>query len=115
MSLYPSLEDMMVDQMAKVIQVPCLKLTRKIIHLSSQAQQSVTPAVSAIPRQVEVAALPYPVTASSAYPGLAEYMGLELTEDIIRANMPEYLPSNQVSNTTSSALSKNFLCLQFSN
>merc|ERR1712183_1265098 len=25
----------------------------------------------------------------------AEYMGLELTEDIIRANMPEYLPSNQ--------------------
>ena len=99
MSLYPSLEDMMVDQMAKVSHVPCLKLTRKIIYLSSQAQQSVTPAVSAIPRQVEVAALPYPVTASSAssaYPGLAEYMGLELTEDIIRANMPEYLPSNQV-------------------
>merc|ERR1719471_732449 len=81
--------------MAKVIQVPYLKLTRKIIHLSSQAQQSVTPAVSAIPRQVEMAALPYPVNASSAYPGLAEYMGLELTEDIIRANMPEYLPSNQ--------------------
>ena len=52
---------------------------------------------SAMPRQV-AADLPYPATAPSAYPGLAEYMGLELTEDIIRANMPEYLPSNQVSN-----------------
>ena len=82
MSLYPSLEDMMVDQMA-------------------QAQQTLAPA--AVPSQAsQVAALPYPSapSSSSTYPGLAEYMGLELTEDIIRANMPEYLPSNQqVSNT----------------
>jgi len=76
MSLYPSLEDMMVDQMAK-------------------AQQSMAPPVPSQP----MAALPYPSapssSSSSAYPGLAEYMGLELTEDIIRANMPEYLPTNQ--------------------
>jgi hypothetical protein len=26
------------------------------------------------------------------YPGLSDYMGLELSEDVIRANMPEYLP-----------------------
>ena len=28
---------------------------------------------------------------SNVYPGLAEYMGLELSEDVIRQNMPEYL------------------------
>jgi hypothetical protein len=36
-------------------------------------------------------------TASSSslgvYPGLADYMGMELTEDVIRENMPEYLPA----------------------
>ena len=32
---------------------------------------------------------------ASSYPGLAEYMGLELSESVIRANMPEYLPENQ--------------------
>ena len=31
-----------------------------------------------------------------AYPGLAEYMGMELSEAIIRDNMPEYLTNNQV-------------------
>ena len=30
---------------------------------------------------------------SGSYPGLAEYMGLELTEAEVRANMPEYLPA----------------------
>ena len=30
------------------------------------------------------------------YPGLAGFMGLELSEDVLRANMPEYLPENQV-------------------
>ena len=47
--------------------------------------------------------LPYPTSPPSnygspnspVYPGLAEYMGLELSEDVIRANMPEYLPENQ--------------------
>ena len=30
---------------------------------------------------------------TGSYPGLAEYMGLELTEAEVRANMPEYLPA----------------------
>lgn len=76
MSMYPSLEDMKVDQML-------------------QAQNSAPP-----PPQ---SSLPYPINppsggvgaASASYPGLAEYMGMELSEDIIRVNMPEYLPSNQ--------------------
>ena len=32
-------------------------------------------------------------THTGSYPGLAEYMGLELTEAEVRANMPEYLPA----------------------
>ena len=48
------------------------------------------------------ASLPYPISPQdfssqnvSVYPGLAGYMGLELSEDVIRENMPEYLPENQ--------------------
>ncbi|KAA0202269.1 hypothetical protein HAZT_HAZT002460 [Hyalella azteca] len=52
MSLYPSLEDMKVDQMAK--------------------------------------------SGGHAYPGLSEYMGLEFTDEILRLNMPEYLPGQQL-------------------
>ena len=39
--------------------------------------------------------MPSPNSSSSGhavYPGLADYMGMELTEDVIRENMPEYLP-----------------------
>ena len=52
------------------------------------------PQSSASSSQQESSALPYPIDAPSApvYPGLAHFMGLELTEDVIRANMPEYLP-----------------------
>lgn len=43
------------------------------------------------------AGLPYPVRGSlPVYPGLAEFMGMELSEEIIRENMPEYLAQNQV-------------------
>ena len=89
MSLYPSLEDMMVDQMMK-------------------AQQNSAPAplgggwtqpqpLSRPPLPASMSSVPAPVAAS--YPGLAEYMGLELSEALIRENMPEYLPANQVSNS----------------
>ena len=43
------------------------------------------------------ATLPYPVRGSlPVYPGLAEFMDMELSEEIIRENMPEYLAQNQV-------------------
>merc|ERR1719309_172177 len=35
------------------------------------------------------------MTPGQAYPGLAEYMGMELSEAVIRDNMPEYLANNQ--------------------
>lgn len=73
MSLYPSLEDMKVDQMARA-------------QLNAASKN-----------------LPYPVTYNptmpqpyaedgnkQVYPSLGEYMGLELNEEVIAANMPEY-------------------------
>jgi hypothetical protein len=52
---------------------------------------------------VDVTGAAYPgldAAGGTAYPGLAEYMGMELSRDIIAANMPEYLPENQVSHFT---------------
>jgi len=57
--------------------------------------------------------LPEPTAASASslvsYPGLSEYMGLELSEAVIRENMPEYLPvsqrgSSQITGPGSSAM-----------
>ena len=39
------------------------------------------------------------MTPGQAYPGLAEYMGMELSEAVIRDNMPEYLANSQVLTT----------------
>ncbi len=83
-SLYPSLEDMQVD---------------KIIQAQNYAASQQSQAASAIPSYTQN---PYPelngnannVNNSSAlvmYPNLGEFMGLDLSEDMIRTNMPEYL------------------------
>jgi len=85
MSLYPSLEDMKVDHM---------------IHEQTKVFQSAAQTVQV--NTQPAASLPYPISPRdfssqnvSVYPGLAGYMGLELSEDVIRENMPEYLPENQ--------------------
>eukprot|EP00088_Acartia_fossae_P002997 TRINITY_DN11250_c0_g1_i13.p1 TRINITY_DN11250_c0_g1~~TRINITY_DN11250_c0_g1_i13.p1 ORF type:complete len:307 (+),score=94.99 TRINITY_DN11250_c0_g1_i13:44-964(+) len=90
MSLYPSLEDMQVDQMIKI-----------------EAQQPPPPYASPAPQQQQQHnILPYPTaemspaqdtsvmpkTPVSPYPQLAEFMGMELSEQEIALNMPEYLP-----------------------
>jgi len=80
MSLYPSLEDMKVDQL--------LVAQNSHHQMQPQASQQQLP----YPPQVSGPGGP---SAPVAYPGLAEYMGMELSEDIIRANMPEYLPQSQ--------------------
>jgi len=97
MSLYPSLEDMKVDHMMK----------------AQQQQHGHPPNSSSGGVQVPATALPYPPSPSaptassvypsapgavnSAYPGLAEYMGMELTPEEIALNMPEYSRNNQTS------------------
>lgn len=83
-SLYPSLEDMQVD---KIIQAQ---------NYAAAAQaQAAQPSLPAYTQN------PYPelnngsnVSNTSAlimYPNLGEFMGLDLSEDTIRTNMPEYL------------------------
>ena len=60
---------------------------------ANQAQEQgagLLPAPSTAPTAAPTA--PTAPTGSN-YPGLAEYMGLELTEAEVRANMPEYLPA----------------------
>ncbi|KAK8400674.1 hypothetical protein O3P69_002465 [Scylla paramamosain] len=99
MSLYPSLEDMKVDQMGKVQ----AQMVNEAIRASQQAQA--LPA-SAPPTHDHYAPPPYPIHPPQTqtqpksglellYPALDEYMGLEFTQDIIAANMPEYLPVAQ--------------------
>lgn len=75
-SLYPSLEDMQVD---KIIQA------QNYAAAHSQALPAYT--------QNPYAALNNANNSSALvmYPNLGEFMGLDLSEEMIRTNMPEYL------------------------
>lgn len=69
MSLYPSLEDMKVDNMVRA----------QMAHHQAAPSYSLPPAA------------PMPSAPSAhVYPALGEYMGLELSSDVIAVNMPEY-------------------------
>ncbi|CAH0604613.1 unnamed protein product [Chrysodeixis includens] len=74
MSLYPSLEDMKVDTMVRA-------------QMAQHQQRQAAPSYSLPP-----APQPSHPSAPSAhvYPALGEYMGLELSSDVIALNMPEY-------------------------
>ncbi|XP_077276535.1 syntenin-1 [Temnothorax americanus] len=76
MSLYPTLEDMKVDRMMKA-------------QIQAESQY-----VAPIPIQADLAAPSAPTYVPSApgmlYPSLGDYMGLELNEETIAQNMPEY-------------------------
>ncbi|XP_067217345.1 syntenin-1 [Linepithema humile] len=75
MSLYPTLEDMKVDNMIKA--------------QMQEESRYVVPPISTGP--VIPSAPTYMPTAPSAlYPSLGDYMGLELNEETIAQNMPEY-------------------------
>lgn len=71
MSLYPSLEDMKVDQMSRA----------QVSQMGLQHDQAPPP----YPNNVSMSS-----NGSPLYPALGEYMGLELSEAIIAENMPEY-------------------------
>lgn len=70
MSLYPSLEDMKVDTMVK----------------AQMAHHQAAPMYSHPPAAPMVASAP----SAHVYPALGDYMGLELSSDVIAMNMPEY-------------------------
>lgn len=75
MSLYPTLEDMKVDNMIKA-------------QIQEESRYTVPPistgpAIPSAPTYV-------PSAPSALYPSLGNYMGLELNEETIAQNMPEY-------------------------
>ncbi|KAH3696453.1 syntenin-1-like [Dreissena polymorpha] len=90
MSLYPSLEDMKVDQMAKAQR-----------HYEQQVTYPGAP--PAYPPGMSQQALQAPGSSGALYPVLDEYMGLQLTPQFLQQNMPEYsqqvaIPQNRPSN-----------------
>lgn len=105
MSLYPTLEDMKVDHMMKVrhrafisIIEFCFTFYPNMVY--HQAQLQAESQYHVPPRRLEDAAPSAPAyNPSSAimYPSLGEYMGLELTEEMIAENMPEYSAVNRAS------------------
>ncbi|XP_011685981.1 PREDICTED: syntenin-1-like [Wasmannia auropunctata] len=74
MSLYPTLEDMKVDHMMKA------QLQAESQYVPSVPIESVAPSA---PTYV-------PSAPNMLYPSLGDYMGLELNEETIAQNMPEY-------------------------
>ncbi|KZC10482.1 Syntenin-1 [Dufourea novaeangliae] len=73
MSLYPTLEDMKVDHMMKA-------------QLQVESQYNVFPVL----QEQNVPSAPPYNPSTILYPQLGDYMGLELTEEVIAQNMPEY-------------------------
>ncbi|KAL4236810.1 hypothetical protein ACF0H5_005197 [Mactra antiquata] len=107
MSLYPSLEDMKVDQMAQAQRQ----------HEASQQPAVTYPAAGGQypPQQA------YPTQSASAgalYPTLDEYMGLQLTPTFVQQNMPAYndqqvaIPQNTSSNMQVAPVSGNNVGIQ---
>ena len=111
MSVYPSLEDMKVDHMmqvfslisnlskAQIYQKKLFLYSPLFILSETQAQEQAasngmpTPHSASYPSAPSATSSASAVSNTGSYPGLAEYMGLELTEAEVRANMPEYLPA----------------------
>jgi len=91
MSLYPSLEDMVVDQMAQAQQPVPTHFQPQTSPVLPVLPTSSNPGVPTAPHVNSAQSNPI-LTVS--YPGLSEYMGLELSEALIRENMPEYLPNS---------------------
>jgi len=88
MSMYPSLEDMKIDQMAK----------SQIMAEATQFMINYDEAVNTTGFE------PSAPSHGALYPALGEYMGLELSQAVIAANMPEYLNNAVVPTGTDSQM-----------
>lgn len=112
MSLYPSLEDMKVDQIGRA-QAAAISQQQQMLNHHQQNNYS-----SAYPHpglyesnNSGVPTAPPPLANGEIYPDLVDYMGLELSQEVIAANMPEYLNrgSKQVSNYTVPSMPNNMV------
>lgn len=86
-SLYPSLEDMQVHK-----EIVAQENAAMNAHVNANACSQGYP-------QLTNSAASSPAEQSNAvavlYPGLGDFMGLELSQDVIALNMPEYMQSTQ--------------------
>lgn len=71
MAMYPSLEDMKVDHLVQA----------QVSHLQASQQQQ---------QAIQSALMPGGNNLGAMYPALTDYMGLELSQEMIALNMPEY-------------------------
>lgn len=83
MALYPSLEDMKVDQMIKAQ-----------IEMTSKYTTSEPMYIPTCPSAPSAPTLTPPQSTGLLYPDLNDYMGLEFSAQMIAENMPEYLPKS---------------------
>lgn len=94
-SLYPSLEDMQVHKMVQAQQNAFVN--QMAPQAPSYAQQPIYAQPNAPSAYPQLGSTPsahaYKPTASAPelYPGLSDFMGLELNSDMIALNMPEYM------------------------
>lgn len=84
--MYPSLEDMKVDQTVRAQKQAFDAISQQQQLLNQHAYPNLT--VPGVPSAPPMGSSPL---SSPVYPELADYMGLELSETVIAANMPEYL------------------------
>jgi len=89
MSLYPSLEDMKVDQ---ILQAQQSVFQTTNLNNSAPVSTLVDSCASSLP---SAPFLPLPQSSSASppgqvYPVLAEYMGMELSDAVLRKNLPDY-------------------------
>lgn len=86
-SLYPSLEDLKVDQTIRA-QVQAYDAYSQRQHNRNSLSVPSAPPLGASQQPSPISMSP---VNSSKYPDLIDYMGLELSQEVIAANMPEYL------------------------
>lgn len=101
MSLYPSLEDMKVDQTVRA-QLKAFDA----IQLQQQGQNFNIPGVPSAPPMNS-----HSPVSPAHYPDLIDYMGLELSQEVIAANMPEYIrrENQQVATYTAPSMPNNMI------
>lgn len=119
MSMYPSLEDMKVDQIGRAQTAAYNAISQQQQMLNQhQHQQNNLPSFTANPYQglfesnnSSMPSAPPPLTNGEIYPDLVDYMGLELSQEVIAANMPEYLnrERKQVANYTVPSMPNNMI------
>lgn len=99
MSLYPSLEDMQVHKLVQAqqnafIQQMTTTASAPMAYPQLAPDSNITANANASAIVDTIASAP-PATAA-LYPGLSDFMGLELTPEMIALNMPEYAHNDRM-------------------